>query len=193
MSLILVLVLILVVLIIVDFFRKSLRLKQKMTLENIEKKSSELLANQLKNNFSDDIVEIQLEYPLLREGYLLLYFESIEPIEIKKLATQLKYCDLRYTGDKVFQKIDHGDVIFSILPDDEKQEFESVNEGSVNGIIAVMNFKKLSALGYDIKTCYELMMDILETLNKTYNGTLMNEHRVRLTKKDRQSFLEVII
>ncbi|QIV96461.1 ZipA-like protein with FtsZ-binding domain [Allofrancisella inopinata] len=193
MSLILVLVLILVVLIIIDLFRKSLRLKQKLTLENIERTSSELLTSQLKNDFSEEVVEIQLEYPLLRDGYLLLYFESIEPIEIKNLAMQLKHHDLRYTDEKVFQKINYRDVIFSILPDNDKQEFESTNNGSINGIIAVMNFRKLSALGYDVKTCYELLMDILETLNKSYHGTLMNEHRVRLTKKDKQKFLEAIV
>ena len=56
-----------------------------------------------------------------------------------------------------------------------------------------MNFKKLASLEYDVKTCYEVMMDILEAINKNFHGTLMNEHKIRITKRDKQNYLEAII
>ncbi|MDE5033692.1 hypothetical protein NAI60_09430, partial [Francisella tularensis subsp. holarctica] len=66
------------------------------------------------------------------------------------------------------------DVIFSILPDNQEQEFSSATDWSVTGIIAVMNYRKLASMDYDDKTCYELMLDILEALAKAFHGTLMN-------------------
>ena len=79
------------------------------------------------------------------------------------------------------------------MPDNDSQEFQGSREGSVDGVIAVMNYKKLSSMDYDVKTCYELMVDVLEALNKSFYGTLMNEHKVRLTKKDKQNYLEAIL
>lgn len=192
MSLILILVLILVVLIVIDLLRKSIRVKQKEALKEIESGFSEDLVNQVKNNLVH-VQEFQDEYPLLRDGYLLFYFEGIEPIDIKGLSMFLKYYGIKYTNDKVFQKINYKDVIFSVLPDNGSQVFESSKKGDVTGIVVVMNFKKLAALEYDVKTCYELMMDILEALNKNFHGTLMNEHRIRITKRDKQKYLEAII
>ena len=192
MSLILILILVLVVLIIIDLFRKSIRMKQKEVLKEIEGNSSEILINQAKNDPAN-IQEFQEEYPLLRDGYLLFYFEGIEPINVKSLSMFLKYYDIKYTDDKVFQKISYDDVIFSVLPDNESQVFESSKEGEVSRIVVVMNFKKLARLEYGVKTCYEAMMDILEALNKNFHGTLMNEHKVRVTKRDTQNYLEAII
>ena len=192
MSYILILTLILVVLIVIDLFRKSIRVKQKETLKEIEGNSSEQLTNQAKNNPAH-IQEFQDEYPLLRDGYLLFYFEGIEPIDIKSLGMFLKYYGVKYTDDDVFQKINYTNVIFSVLPDNESQVFESSKNGEVSGVIAVMNFKKLANLEYDVKTCYEVMMDILEALSKNFHGTLMNEHKIRITKRDKQNYLEAII
>ena len=192
MSLILILILVLVVLIVIDLFRKSIRMKQKEVLKEIEEKSSEQLTNQVKNN-SINIQEFQDEYPLLRDGYLLFYFEGIESINVKKLNIFLKYYGIKYTDDMVFQKINYNDVIFSVLPDNDSQVFESSKEGNVSGVIVVMNFKKLANLDYDVKTCYEVMMDILEALSKSFHGTLMNEHKIRITKRDKQNYLEAII
>lgn len=48
-------------------------------------------------------------------------------------------------------------------------------------------------MDYDVKTCYELMVDVLEALAKSFYGTLMNEHKIRLTKKDKQNYLAVIL
>ena len=192
MSLILILILILVVLIVIDLFRKSIRMKQKEALKEIECSSSEDLVSQAKNNHVH-VQEFHDEYPLLRDGYLLFYFEGIEPLELKSLSMFLKYYGVKYTDDKVFQKINYNDVVFSVLPDNESQVFESSKEGEVSGIIAVMNFKKLVALEYDVKTCYEVMMDILEALNKSFHGTLMNEHKIRITKRDKQNYLEAIV
>jgi len=56
-----------------------------------------------------------------------------------------------------------------------------------------MNYKKLISMEYDVKTCYELMMDVLEALSRSFHGTLMNEHKIRLTIKDKQSYLEAIL
>ncbi|MGQ4003030.1 cell division protein ZipA C-terminal FtsZ-binding domain-containing protein [Francisellaceae bacterium CB300] len=192
MSYILILTLILVVLIVIDLFRKSIRVKQKEALKEIENKSSELLTNQVKHDPAH-IKEFEDEYPLLRDGYLLFYFEGIEAIDIKSLGMFLKYYGVKYTDDKVFQKINYNDVIFSVLPDNESQVFESSKDGKVSGIVVVMNFKKLASLEYDVKTCYEVMMDILEALNKNFHGTLMNEHKIRITKRDKQNYLEAII
>lgn len=194
MTIILALVLILVVLIIIDLYRKSLRIKQKEVLKEIEQKGSEELINQVKASTGDAHIEdVQREYPLLRDGFLLFYFEAIEPIEVKNLATFLKYYGIKYTDENIFQKVNYSDVIFSILPDNDSQEFQGSREGSVDGVIAVMNYKKLSSMDYDVKTCYELMVDVLEALNKSFYGTLMNEHKVRLTKKDKQNYLEAIL
>lgn len=194
MTLILTLVLLLVVLIIVDLYRKSLRIKQKDTLKNIEQGSEEELVNQAKNSSKyAHIEDVQQEYPLLRDGFLLFYFEGIGKIQVKGLATFLKYYGVRFTDENVFQKLNYKDVIFSILPDNQSQEFSSSKDGAVDGIIAVMNYRKLAGMGYDVKTCYELMMDILEALDKSFHGTLMNEHKIRLTKKDKQNYLEAVI
>ncbi|AEI35725.1 MULTISPECIES: cell division protein ZipA C-terminal FtsZ-binding domain-containing protein [Francisella] len=194
MTLILALVLILVVLIIIDLFRKSLRVRQKDILANIEHANSQELISQAKSSPSNARVEdVQREYPLLRDGFLLIYFEGTQSIQVKDLATFLKYYGIKFTEEKVFQKINYKDVIFSVLPDNEGQEFLASNEGEVNGIVAVMNYRKLANIGYDVKTCYELMLDILEALGKSFNGTLMNEHKVRLTKKDKQSYLAAIL
>ena len=192
MSYILILILVLVVLIVIDLIRKSIRMKQKEALKEIEGSSSEELISQVKSN-PTHIQEFQDEYPLLRDGYLLFYFEGIEPLDIKNLAMFLKYYGVKYTDDKVFQKINYNDVIFSVLPDNESQVFESSKEGMVSGIVAVMNFKKLANSEYDVKTCYEVMMDILEALNKSFHGTLMNEHKIRITKRDKQKYLEAIL
>ena len=192
MSYILILILVLVVLIVIDLLRKSIRMKQKEALKEIDGGPSEELVSQAKSDPAY-IQEFQNEYPLLRGGYLLFYFEGIEPLDIKNLAVFLKYYGIKYTDDNVFQKISYNDVIFSILPDNESQVFESSKEGEVSGIVAVMNFKKLAALEYDVKTCYEVMMDILEALSKNFHGTLMNEHKMRITKRDKQKYLEVII
>lgn len=194
MILILALVLILVVLIIIDLFRKSLRVRQKDILANIEYANSQELVSQAKNPSSKAYVEdVQREYPLLRDGFLLIYFEGVQSIQVKDLATFLKYYGIKFTDENVFQKINYKDVIFSILPDSEEQEFSAANEGEIRGIIAVMNYRKLADIGYDVKTCYELMLDILEALAKSFNGTLMNEHKVRLTKKDKQNYLAAIL
>ncbi|API86299.1 cell division protein ZipA C-terminal FtsZ-binding domain-containing protein [Francisella uliginis] len=194
MTLILVLVLILVVLIIIDLYRKSLRIKQKEILEGTQQKDSEQLLEQAKNSSGYAYVEdVQREYPLLREGFLLFYFEGIEKIDVKDLATFLKYYGVKYTDEKVFQKLNYNDVIFSILPDNEEQVFADAKEGQVEGIIAVMNYRKLAGMEYDVKTCYELMMDILEAMGKSFHGTLMNEHKIRLTNKDKQNYLEAIL
>lgn len=194
MTLILVLVLILVVLIIIDLYRKSLRIKQKEILEGTQQKDSEQLLEQAKNSSGYAYVEdVQREYPLLREGFLLFYFEGIEKIDVKDLATFLKYYGVKYTDEKVFQKLNYNDVIFSVLPDNEEQVFADAKEGQVDGIIAVMNYRKLAGMEYDVKTCYELMMDILEAMGKSFHGTLMNEHKIRLTNKDKQNYLEAIL
>ncbi|AIT09959.1 membrane protein [Candidatus Francisella endociliophora] len=194
MTLILALVLVLVVLIIIDLYRKSLRLKQKEVLREIEQKGSEELLGQVRNSSEyAHIEDVQREYPLLRDGFLLFYFEAIEAIEVKDLATFLKYYGVKYTDEKIFQKINYKDVIFTVLADNESQEFISSKEGKVDGLIAVMNYKKLTTMEYDVKTCYELMMDVLEALSKSFHGTLMNEHRIRLTKKDKQNYLEAIL
>ena len=194
MTLILALVLILVVLIIIDLYRKSLRLKQRDILEDTQQKDSEKLLEQVKNSSGHAYIEdVQREYPLLREGFLLFYFEGIEKLGVKDLATFLKYYGVKYTDEKVFQKLNYSDVIFSILPDNEDQVFADSKEGYVSGIIAVMNYRKLASMEYDVKTCYELMMDILEAMSKSFHGTLMNEHRIRLTNKDKQNYLEAIL
>ncbi|AVC43755.1 hypothetical protein B4919_02645 [Francisella tularensis subsp. novicida] len=195
MTLILALVLVLVVLIIIDLYRKSLRLKQVEILRNIEQNNAQELITQAKSfpEYAANIENVQQEYPLLRDGFLLLYFEAIEPIQVKDLATFLKYYGIKYTDDKAFQKVNYKDVIFSILPDNQEQEFSSATDGSVIGIIAVMNYRKLASMDYDVKTCYELMLDILEALAKAFHGTLMNEHKVRLTKKDKQNYLAAIL
>ena len=194
MTLILALVLILVVLIIIDLYRKSLRLKQRDILEDTQQKDSEQLLEQVKSSSGHAYIEdVQREYPLLREGFLLFYFEGIEKIDVKDLATFLKYYGVKYTDEKVFQKLNYNDVIFSILPDNEEQVFADAKEGQVEGIIAVMNYRKLAGMEYDVKTCYELMMDILEAMGKSFHGTLMNEHKIRLTNKDKQNYLEAIL
>ena len=106
MTIILALVLILVVLIIIDLYRKSLRIKQKEVLKEIEQKGSEELINQVKASTGDAHIEdVQREYPLLRDGFLLFYFEAIEPIEVKNLATFLKYYGIKYTDENIFQKL----------------------------------------------------------------------------------------
>lgn len=191
MSLILILILVLVVLIVIDLYRKSIREKQKIALKEIEGNSSEQLVNQPKNSLST-VQEFQDEYPLLKEGYILFYFEGIEAISVKNLNKFLNYYGVKYNDQKVFQKLNYKDVIFSILPNNESQVFESPKEGEVSGIVAVMNFKKLISLEYDVKTCYEVMVDMLESLNKSFHGTLMNEHKIRITKRDKQNYLEAI-
>ena len=192
MSSILILILVFVILIVIDLYRKSIRIKQKDVLKVIEEKSSEHLINKAKND-SIHIQEFQDEYPLLRDGYLLFYFGGIEPIDVQNLNMFLKFYDIKYRDDNVFQKTNCDDVIFSILPDNERQVFESSKEGEVCGIIVVMNFKKLASIKYDVKTCYEVMMDMLEALNKNFHGTLMNENKIRKTKRDKQNYLEAII
>ncbi|QIW09595.1 cell division protein ZipA C-terminal FtsZ-binding domain-containing protein [Francisella sp. LA112445] len=194
MTLMLVLVLILVILIIIDLYRKSLRIKQKDILESIQQRDREQLLEQVKSSSEYAYVEnVQREYPLLRDGFLLFYFEGIEKIQVKDLATFLKYYGVKYTDEKVFQKLNYNDVIFTVLPDNEDQVFVDAKEGKVDGIIAVMNYRKLASMEYDVKTCYELMMDILEAMSKSFHGTLMNEHRIRLTNKDKQNYLEAIL
>ena len=190
-----ILTLVLVILIIIDLYRKSLRLKQVEILRNIEQSNTQELITQAKS-FSEhaaNVKNVQREYPLLRDGFLLLYFEAIKPIQIKDLAAFLKYYGVKYTDNKVFQKVNYKDVIFSILPDNQEQEFFSATDGNITGIIAVMNCRKLASIDYDVKTCYELMLDILEDLAKSFHGTLMNEHKVRLTKKDKQNYLAAIL
>ncbi|WP_150466628.1 cell division protein ZipA C-terminal FtsZ-binding domain-containing protein [Francisella sp. SYW-9] len=194
MTLMLVLVLILVVLIIVDLYRKSLRIKQKDILEGTQQRDSEQLLEKARSSSEYAYIEnVQREYPLLRDGFLLFYFEGIEKIEVKDLATFLKYYGVKYTDEKVFQKLNYNDVIFTVLPDNEEQVFADTKTGRVDGIIAVMNYRKLASMEYDVKTCYELMMDILEAMGKSFHGTLMNEHRIRLTNKDKQNYLEAIL
>lgn len=192
MSNILILVLILVVLVVIDLCRKAVRIKQKQILRQIENQSTEELVGQAKSN-PGHIEEVQEEYPLLKEGYLLFYFEGFDPIDVKDLSAFLKYYGIKYTNEKVFQKINYEDVIFTVLPDNETQVFESQKEGSVNVLIAVMNFKKLANQQYDVKTCYELMMDILEAMSKSFHGIVMNENRIRLTKRDKQNYLDVLV
>ncbi|AFJ43237.1 cell division protein ZipA C-terminal FtsZ-binding domain-containing protein [Francisella orientalis] len=194
MTLILALVLILVILIIIDLFRKSLRVRQKDILANIEHANSQEFVSQAKNSPDKAYVEdVQREYPLLRDGFLLIYFEAAQSMQVKDLATFLKYYGIKFTDEKVFQKVNYKDIIFSVLPDSEEQVFAAANDGEVKGVIAVMNYRKLANIGYDVKTCYELMLDILEALSKSFNGTLMNEHKVRLTKKDKQNYLAAIL
>lgn len=195
MTIILALVLVLVILIIIDLYRKSLRLKQLEILRNIEQSNTQELITQAKSysEHAANVENVQREYPILRNGFLLLYFEAIEPIQIKDLAEFLKYYGVKYTDDKVFQKVNYKDVIFSISPDNQEQEFFSAKDGSITGIIAVMNCRKLASIDYDVKTCYELMPDVLEDLAKSFHGTLMNEHKVRLTKKDKQNYLAAIL
>ncbi|MFV9972761.1 MAG: cell division protein ZipA C-terminal FtsZ-binding domain-containing protein [Francisella endosymbiont of Hyalomma asiaticum] len=195
MTIILALVLVLVILIIIDLYRKSLRLKQLEILRNIEQSNTQELITQAKSysEHAANVENFQHEYPLLRDGFLLLYFEAIEPIQIKDLTEFLKYYGVKYTDDKVFQKVNYKDVIFSILPNNQEQEFFSAKDGSITGIIAVMNCRKLASIDYDVKTCYKLMLDVLEDLAKSFHGTLMNEHKVRLTKKDKQNYLAAIL
>lgn len=195
MTIILALVLVLVILIIIDLYRKSLRLKQLEILRNIEQSNTQELITQAKSysEHAANVENVQHEYPLLRDGFLLLYFEAIEPIQIKDLTEFLKYYGVKYIDDKVFQKVNYKDVIFSILPDNQEQEFFSAKDGSITGIIAVMNCRKLASIDYDVKTCYKLMLDVLEDLAKSFHGTLMNEHKVRLTKKDKQNYLAAIL
>lgn len=194
MTLILILVLVLVVLVIIDLYRKSLRLKQKDILEGSQQRDGEQLLEQAKSSSENAYIEsVQSEYPLLRDGFLLFYFEGIEKIQVKDLAIFLKYYGVKYTDEKVFQKLNYDDVIFSILPDNQDQIFVDSKEGYVQGIIAVMNYRKLASMEYDVKTCYELMMDILEAMGKSFHGTLMNEHKIRLTNKDKQNYLEAIL
>ena len=195
MTIILALVLVLVILIIIDLYRKSLRLKQLEILRNIEQNNTQELITQAKSysEHAANVENVQHEYPLLRDGFLLLYFEAIKPIQIKDLTEFLKYYGVKYTDDKVFQKVNYKDVIFSILPDNQEREFFSAKDGSITGIIAVMNFRKLASIDYDVKTCYKLMLDVLEDLAKSFHGTLMNEHKVRFTKKDKQNYLAAIL
>jgi hypothetical protein len=175
-----------------DIIRKGIRNKQKEILTASENKNSEQLVAQI-NDSTAPAQDIANAYPLLKDGYLVLYFESTETMSIKDLSMYLKYYGIRYTDDNVFQKINHGDVIFSILPDNETRTFQGRNEGSVKKIVTVMNFKKLSSQDYDTKICYELIMDVLEGLSKQSSGILMNEHGLRLTNKDKQNYLESII
>lgn len=192
MSTILILVIILVVLVIIDLCRKAIRIKQKEALNRSENESTEKLIKQTKSSLSN-IEEVKDEYPLLKDGYLLFYFEGIDMIDVNNLSMFLKYYGIKYTDEQVFQKVNYDDVIFTVLPDNEAQVFESQKEGSIKSLVVVMNFKKLADMQYDVKTCYELMMDVLEAMNKSFHGTIMNENRIRLTKRDKQNYLGAIL
>ncbi|GAB4222122.1 MAG: cell division protein ZipA C-terminal FtsZ-binding domain-containing protein [Francisella sp.] len=193
MKLILILVLILVLLITIDIYRKSLRIKQKEFLKKIEDNAQEVLVQTKKSEYSPNIENVQRDYPLLKDGFLLIYFEASKPIQVKDLSKFLRYYGIKYTDEKAFQKINSKDVIFSILPDNQEQEFVNDTDGSINRIIAVMNYKKLASIGYDVKVCYELMLDLLYSLVESFDGILMNEHQIRLTKKDKQNYLSAIL
>ncbi|AXA34411.1 cell division protein ZipA C-terminal FtsZ-binding domain-containing protein [Francisella adeliensis] len=192
MSTILILVIILVVLVIIDLCRKAIRIKQKEALKRSENESTEKLIKQTKSSLSN-IEEVKDEYPLLKDGYLLFYFEGIDMIDVNNLSMFLKYYGIKYTDEQVFQKVNYDDVIFTVLPDNKAQVFESQKEGSIKSLVVVMNFKKLADMQYDVKTCYELMMDVLEAMNKSFHGTIMNENRIRLTKRDKQNYLDAIL
>ena len=194
MTLVLTIFLILIFLILIDLYRRNIRIRQKKVIDDIQKKESEKLLNQVIDVTDlSNVDNCQHEYPILREGFLLFYFETKKTISVKDLSRFLKLYGARYTDERVFQKFNNRDVIFSILPDSDAKIFNKHDEGRVKGIIAVMNYKKLSYMNYDIKNCYEMMMDILEDMSNNFGGTLMNEHKIRLTNKDKKKYLEAII
>lgn len=191
MFLILSLSLLLVVLIVIDFYRKGLRQKQLNKLEAI---NSQLINLSIETGNIDsdatEIIEHKNEYEYLKQGFALFYFESFQEIDLKDLNLFFKGYGIKFV-EGIFQKVSYKDVIYSILPDNESQTFEGVNK--VKSIIIVMNYRKVASEGYDIKVCYESMIDMLDSLVKAFSGVLMSENKVRLTNRDRQKYLEAVV
>jgi hypothetical protein len=191
MFLIIVLVVLIVPLLFIDFYRKGLRQKEKLFLSNMESDDSDELVYKEKpiNTFNE---ESDSKYESLKDGYILMYFESESNISIKDLNTFFSKRGVRMVRG-IYQKTIDRNVIFSVLADNDEQLFDSPVVGSEKKLIIVMNYKKVSSLGYNVKDYYEDMMDSIDSLNKNFNGIILNENGIRLTKKDRQKYLSVIM
>ncbi|APC96704.1 hypothetical protein [Francisella frigiditurris] len=191
MFLILSLSLLLVVLIVIDFYRKGLRQKQLNKLEAI---NSQLINLSIETGNIDsdtaEIVEHKNEYEYLKQGFSLFYFESFQEMDLKDLNSFFKGYGIKF-AEGIFQKVSYKDVIYSILPDNESQTFEGITK--VKSIIVVMNYRKVASEGYDVKVCYESMIDMLDSLVKAFSGVLMSENKVRLTNRDKQKYLEAVV
>lgn len=72
-------------------------------------------------------------------------------IDVNNLSMFLKYYGIKYTDEQVFQKVNYDDVIFTVLPDNEAQVFESQKEGSIKSLVVVMNFKNLQICSMMLK------------------------------------------
>ena len=208
-SLIFALVIILISLLFIDIIRKAKRQKQKEFLEEIEKKHksfdfteskfSETSKEEIsfeekesditKKNIVEDVTSKQ--YPNLEEGFALFYFETNSKYSIKELNAFLNEYNLRRSNG-IFQFLNYRDVIYTIIPDNEEQSFDNLNNEINLPLIIVMNFKKVKSLGYNPKECYENMLIMLENMTEKFNGTIMNENNLRLTKIDKEKYLEKI-
>ncbi|MFC4893165.1 hypothetical protein ACFPDQ_08905 [Pseudofrancisella aestuarii] len=191
MFLILSLSLLLVVLIVIDFYRKGLRQKQLNKLEAI---NSQLINLSIETGNVDsdvaEIVEHKNEYEYLKQGFSLFYFESFQEMDLKDFNSFFKGYGIKLV-EGIFQKVSYKDVIYSVLPDNESQTFEGITK--VKSIIIVMNYRKVASEGYDVKVCYESMVDMLDSFVKTFPGVLMSENKIRLTNRDRQKYLESVV
>ena len=208
-SLIFALIIVLISLLFIDIIRKAKRQKQKKILEEIEKKhksfdftgskSSETSKEEIsfeekesditKKNIVEDVTPKQ--YPNLEEGFALFYFETNSKYSIKELNSFLSEYNLRRSNG-VFQLLNYRDVIYTVIPDNEEQSFDNLNNEFNLPLIIVMNFKKVKSLGYNSKECYENMLDMLDNMSDKFNGIIMNENNLRLTKIDKEKYLEKI-
>lgn len=191
MFLIIILVVLIVPLLFIDFYRKGLRQKEILFLSKMEVDDNDELVYKEKsiNRFDE---ESDVEYESLKDGYILMYFESENDISIKELNAFFSKRAVRMVRG-VYQRTIDRNVIFSILADNDEQLFDSPVVGSEKKLIIVMNYKKVSSLGYNVKDYYEEMMSGIDSLNKIFNGVILNENGIRLTKKDRQKYLSVIV
>ena len=192
MFLIIILVVLTVFLVFIDFYRKGVRQKEKLFLSRIESDNHNVSLVYKEKSFDLKAEDNDLVYESLKEGYILMYFEAENNITIKDLNNFFSKRSIRMVRG-VYQKVIDRNVIFSVLADNEQQLFESPLIGAEKKLIVVMNYKKIISLGYDIKECCEDMMDTIDIFNKCYNGILLNENGIRLTKKDRQKYLSVIM
>ncbi|MFZ9034984.1 MAG: cell division protein ZipA C-terminal FtsZ-binding domain-containing protein [Francisellaceae bacterium] len=196
-QIILLLSIIIVILLLIDAIRRSRRKKFKRQLSEIkanEKKAQQqfqeakVTEGAVGVDSATDEQQSQISYPVLKQGYALLYISAPRGYVFNggDLSALFGSFSLELNKEGAYQSFtDDGDVLFSIVPDNEAGRFdiESVDEIELSTLVAVMNINKLKH-HYDALSCFDHFINTVHELNEKLGGMILSETRRRFTSND---------
>ena len=135
----------------------------------------------------------QVTYPALEQGYAVLYLSAPRGYEFagSDLAKHFEHLVFSFDDEKgSFQFFtEDGDVLLSVIPEGDQGKFraETLHESAYAALACIFNGRKLAKL-YDVSECLTHFFHLVESLNKSLGGVMLNEHKRRFGLSDEHAY-----